>query len=76
MRISIEQLREYGYNFALSKNDDYIEFYPTGNMDKALRDNVIDIAGRLGFNEVETDQFISLTYRLQVMSVLRRCSGW
>ena len=74
MRISIEQLTEHGYKF--TSNEDYVEFYPVENIDKALHGNLIDIAQRLGFNKAETDQYLGMTYRLQVISVIRRCSGW
>jgi len=75
MRIDIKELAKLGFTFKHDRNNGMFEIYPTGS-DAALRDNIIDAGKRMGFNDNEIDQLLGVAHRINVMSAMRRCSGW
>lgn len=43
---------------------------------ETVNEYIDEIGGYLGLNEIETDQIRGEVHKVQIMSVLRKCSRW
>lgn len=75
MNINIEEMKSMGFGVEISKDKSTISIFPI-RADSLATDLARELCATLGFNDRETDDMFSAMARIQIMSAIRKCSGW
>ena len=77
MYIDLDRLeQEEGFDWQMRGNKLHIFPRDDAIPSDELRDAIREVGAIMGFNERETDDLFGAAHKIQVISVIRRCSNW
>lgn len=75
MNIDLAKIESMGFEVSINKDRSRLSIFPI-SADPTATQYVRELCAVLGFNDSETEETFSAVAKIQVISAIRKCSGW